>query len=249
MSHSPGEQQPPREAAPVTPAGEERLEQHLARLALELHEEESPQAVMERIVAAAAALVPGAQDATITRVRGKHVTSAAATDDRGRGLDALQDQTGQGPCLSTLFEQDLTLVGDLSTDERWPELAARVGEVGLRSMLCLRLYVAGDNLGALDLVSSTPGAFDEESAEIGQLFVSHAAVALAATEKMSNLRVAVASRDVIGQAKGILMERFKITADQAFALLSRVSQDTNRKLREVADELATTGHLRRPTQR
>ncbi len=200
---------------------------------------------MERIVAAAAALVPGAQDATITRVRGKHVRSAAATDDRGRGLDELQDQTGQGPCLTTLFEQEVTRVGDLTTDPRWPALADRVGEVDLRSMLCLRLYVAGENLGALNLISSAPEAFDEESEEIGQLFIAHAAVALAATEQVQNLRIAVASRDVIGQAKGILMERFKITADQAFALLNRVSQDTNRKLRDVAEELASTGHLQR----
>ncbi|WP_338074946.1 GAF and ANTAR domain-containing protein [Kineococcus vitellinus] len=223
----------------------EGLEQRLARLALELHAEESPQAVMDRVVAAAAALVPGAEDATLTRVRARRVFSAAASGERGRGLDELQDQVGQGPCLDTLFHQEVTHVADLSTDERWPELAARAGEVDLRSMLCFRLYVAGDNLGALDVVSGVPGAFGEESEEVGQLFVAHAASALAASEQVENLRVAVVSRDVIGQAKGILMERHKITADQAFALLSRVSQESNRKLRDVADELAATGRLRR----
>ncbi|WP_432521792.1 GAF and ANTAR domain-containing protein [Kineococcus sp. SYSU DK006] len=221
------------------------LGQRLARLALELHPEQSPEAVMERVVAAAAALVPGAQEATLTRVRSRRVFSAAASGERGRGLDELQDQTGQGPCLDTLFHQAVTHVADLSTDERWPQLAARAGEVGLRSMLCFRLYVAGENLGALDLVSALPGAFDEESEEVGQLFVAHAAPALAATEQVADLRVAVASRDVIGQAKGILMERHRITADQAFTLLSRVSQESNRKLRDVADELAATGQLRR----
>ncbi|WP_432503438.1 GAF and ANTAR domain-containing protein [Kineococcus arenarius] len=220
------------------------LGRQLADLAQELHGHEDPQAVMERIVAAAAALVPGAEDATLTRVRGQHVTSAAATDERGRGLDALQDQIGEGPCLDTLFAQEVVRVDDLSTDARWPQLAGRAGEVGLRSMLCLRLYVAGNNLGALDLLAAAPHAFDEESAEVGQLFVAHAATALAATEQVNNLQVAIASRDVIGQAKGILMERFKITADQAFALLTRVSQERNRKLREVADELAATGQLR-----
>jgi hypothetical protein len=108
-------------------------------------------------------------------------------------------------------------------------------------MMCFQLFVEGDRLGALNLYSSVPHAFDDESEDVGLVFASHAAVALAGAEHEAHLRAGMGSRDVIGQAKGILMERHKLTADQAFEVLARVSQELNRKLVDVAHELTEIG--------
>ena len=96
----------------------------------------------------------------------------------------------------------------------------------MRSALCFQLFVVGDDLGALNIVARHPRAFTDESERIGLLFASHASVALAQAQKINSLELGMVSRDLIGQAKGVLMERYKITADQAFTLLATVSQDT-----------------------
>ncbi len=110
-------------------------------------------------------------------------------------------------------------------------------------MLGIQLYVAGDELGALNLLSPERDAFSDESEHVGLLFASHAAVAMAGAQQLEQLRQAVGTRDRIGQAKGILMERFKLTDDQAFRLLVQASQPCHRKLSEIADELITSGQL------
>jgi hypothetical protein len=120
-------------------------------------------------------------------------------------------------------------------------------------MLSLQLFVEGDNLGALNLYARTPNAFTDESEQVGLLFAAHAAIAYAGVRKEAQLAQALASRDIIGQAKGILMERYKVTAECAFLMLARASQITNTKLQNVAADLARSGSLpdsaRRPEQR
>lgn len=200
--------------------------------------------VMETIVAAAVGTIPGAEEASISLAqRGRRVVSAAATSDVPRRFDDLQQETRQGPCMDAMYERKTIRVDDLASDERWPELAHRAGEVGMASMLCIQLFVAGDDLGALNLLAERPGGFTDESERVGLMFASHAAVAVAQAGKLNHLGAALASRDVIGQAKGVLMERYKITPDQAFALLAKASQDTNRKLQEVAEYLTHTGEI------
>lgn len=110
-------------------------------------------------------------------------------------------------------------------------------------MLAFQLYVDGDNLGALNLYARSAGAFDDESEHVGQLFAAHAALAYEGARKQAGLARSVASRQVIGQAQGILMERHKVTADQAFAMLVRVSQYSNTKLRDIAEQLIRSGVL------
>ncbi len=112
-------------------------------------------------------------------------------------------------------------------------------------LLCFQLFVHDEDLGALNLVARRPRAFTDESERIGLLFASHAAVAVAGAQDRNHITAALGSRDVIGQAKGILMERYKITAEMAFALLAKTSQDANRKLHEVAEHLTRTGTLGR----
>ena len=112
--------------------------------------------------------------------------------------------------------------------------------------LFFQLYVEHDNLGALNLYSRQPDSFDDDSEHVGLLFASHAAIAFAGAEKVRHLTIAVSRRDRVGQAKGNLMERFKISADQAFALLVRVSLDNNLKLYDLVEDLTRTGHLEQP---
>lgn len=110
-------------------------------------------------------------------------------------------------------------------------------------MMCFQLFVAGDQLGAMNLYSRRAAAFDDEAQGVGELFAGHAAIALAGAEHEEHLRLGMSHRDLIGQAKGILMERYRLTADQAFGVLARVSQEKNRKLVDIAGELTDTGSM------
>jgi GAF domain-containing protein len=227
-----------------TRSGADDLAQRLTVLARDLQRFSTPQEVLDHIVTTVVEMVPGAQDATITVAQQrKGARSAAASSKRARLFDLLQSETRQGPCLDALFEQQTLRVDDLATDDRWPELSARVDELGARSMVCFQLFVTGNTLGSLDVLATETAAFGDESERVGLLFASHAAIALADAQDLHDLRSALANRDVIGQAKGILMERFKITADEAFLLLAKASQDTNRKLHVIAADLAHTGTL------
>jgi transcriptional regulator with GAF, ATPase, and Fis domain len=226
--------------------GADELAEQLTVLARDMQRFSSSQEVLDHIVVSVVQMVPGAEDATITVAEQRRTArSAAASSDRARLFDELQSQTKQGPCLDALFDQETVRVADLATDERWPALSARVGELGARSMVCFQLFVTGTTLGSLDVLATQPAAFDEESERVGLLISSHAAVALAGAQELEGVHSALSNRDVIGQAKGILMERFKITADEAFALLVTASQQTNRKVHTVAAELAMTGALKR----
>jgi len=229
-----------------TTAALDDLARRLAEAARGMQKQLEPQQVLDRVVSLAVAMVPGAEEATITMVRGRrHVYSAAATGELARWFDVLQNETGEGPCLDAMWNQQTVRVNDLAADPRWPVLGPRAGARGVGSMLCLQLFVHQDTLGALDLLAQEKSAFTDESEHIGLLLASHAAIAVAGSQKLGHAAIALANRDIIGQAKGILMERFKITADQAFDALAKVSQDTNRKLYSVAEDLTRTGTLNR----
>lgn len=132
---------------------------------------------------------------------------------------------------------------DMSTDQRWPEFAKQAYEAGVGSMLAFQLYVHEKNLGALHLYARSINAITDESENVGLMVAAHGATAYAEANQLEQLNESISTRDHIGQAKGILMERYKITPDQAFHLLSKVSQTTNRKLNAVADQLADTGEI------
>ncbi len=227
-----------------TAAGEAGLAQRLSEMARDLQRTSEPPDVMEHVVRAAVALVPGAQEGSISLVRGRRrVTSQGASGELGRLMDELQEETGQGPCLDAVFERETVRVEDLAADQRWPDLAARAAEAGIHGALCLQLFVDGDDLGALNLISREPDAFGDESEQVGLLLASHAAVAVSDALQLEGATRALANRDLIGQAKGVLMERFKLPPQQAFDLLAQVSQNTNRRLVDVAEELTTSGQL------
>ena len=227
-----------------TAAGQDELALRLGELARSLQREESTGRTLERVVQTAIELVPGAEEGSISVVAARrHVHSEAASGSLPERVDALQAETGEGPCLSAVFEQQTVRVADMRSEQRWPRFSASAAEAGAAAMLSFQLYVEGDNLGALNLYARTAGAFDDESEHIGLLFATHAAVAFSGAQTADELRASMATRDLIGMAKGILMERHKVTGAEAFTLLAGVSQDTNRKLRDIADELVHSGQL------
>ena len=172
------------------------------------------------------------------------VVTEAATGDLPRRSDQAQYDAGEGPCLDALYRQETVRVPDMAREPRWPAFTARAGGLGVGSMLALRLYVAGDDLGALNLFSEQSDAFDRESEHVALLFASHAALALFSARRLDDLKRGMDTRDLIGQAKGVLMERLGVTGDQAFGLLVRASQARNRKLSEIAAEVAAGTALR-----
>jgi transcriptional regulator with GAF, ATPase, and Fis domain len=218
------------------------LAEQLGALARSLQSYRDTDELLSEVVQAAARLIPGVDDASISVVRDRReVSSRLPTGDLPVRVDAIQTQTGQGPCLDSMYDQHTVRVSDMAHDERWPKFAARAAEAGAASMLSIQLWVKGDNLGALNLYSRRVDAFDDESEQVGLLFASHAAVAFASAQRMSHMVEAVATRDLIGQAKGVLMERYKVTPDQAFRMLVKVSNENNLPLRSVAENLASTG--------
>ena len=200
-------------------------------------------ATLGAITQSAVNAVPGTEECGISLVADKKVTSRAPVGELPRLLDELQERLGEGPCLDALMEHRTVRLDDIASEGRWPRFCRQATEAGVGSMLSFQLFVTAGSLGALNLYARTPHAFDEESESVGLVFASHAAIALAGAEKEQDLRTALTSRDLIGQAKGILMERFKITADQAFAVLVGASSRTNRKLTDIAEELSATGTL------
>jgi len=220
------------------------LAERFGAMARTFEAEDDTAVLLAEIVQSALQLVPGVQAASISAViRRREVRSVHPSSDLPRRVDALQTQTGQGPCLDAIFKEQTVRVPDMATEQRWPEFARQAVDAGVRSMLSCQLYVDGDNLGALNMFSDQPNAFDDESEQTGLLLASHAAVAYAGAQKIDQLTTALDFRDLIGQAKGILMERHKVNAEQAFRLLSRISQSTHRPLRDLAHELTTTGRI------
>lgn len=220
------------------------LAERMGELARELQQERDGAAILLRMVRAAVEMIPGVQEASISLVLArKKVVARAPSGPLARDLDALQERFGEGPCLDAVHEHTVVRVPDMEAERRWPRFAAEAKALGAASMLSIRLFVEGEKLGALNLFSRDTDAFDEESEEIASLVAAHAAVVLAGTQHADQLRDAAATRDVIGQAKGILMERYKITAAHAFLLLAQASSRTNTKLVRVAERLAATGDL------
>ena len=241
--HARGQGKPSTDHGGAAP-GPADLASRLSELARSLEQEDDPAATLAKLVEAAVQVIPGVDEGSVSVVTDRRqVHSQAASSELATRIDSLQVETGEGPCLDAVYEQQTVRVADMRTEDRWPRFARRASEEGVGSLLAFQLYVEGDNLGALNLYARHAGAFDDESEHVGLVFAAHAAVAYAGTRKIHQLTQAIATRDLIGQAKGILMERYGMTGSQAFQLMIRVSQDTNRKLRDVADALVSSGEL------
>lgn len=199
----------------------------------------------------AVARVPGVEWASITRGRDGAFETIASTDPAAVRVDEIQYKLGTGPCVDAILQQTVFRTGDLGGDSRWPDFGrAAVAAADVHSMLSYRLFVENDDLIAgLNLYSTRMDAFDDTSHTVGTLLATHGALAIsaaAARERAAQLQQALATNRDIGVAMGVLMNEYKITRSQAFDLLRVASQNTNRKLADIAAEVGDTGNLDLP---
>lgn len=208
----------------------------IARSARVLADEPTLQATLDRIVELAVTMIDGCDSAAISLVvrRGK-IDTPASSDEIGTRGDELQYELGEGPCLDAVREHELVHTADLRSDSRWAEWGARVSEeLGVQAMLCVQLFTTESTHGALNLYGRQSRAFDGTDHTLATTFAAVAAAALDAARTEEQLQSAVQGRTVIGQAQGICMERYGISAQRAFDVLSRLSQESNVKLVDVA---------------
>lgn len=174
----------------------------------------------------------------------QEVSTTAASSDLVLHADQLQYEFHQGPCLDSVRTQATVVSGDLAADRRWPRWGPAVSErLGVHSVLSLLLYTHSDSYGSLNLYATSLHAYTPDDIIIAETLAAHLAVALASGRHSDHQDAALVSRTVIGQAEGILMERLRITAEQAFLMLRTTSQRENRKLVQIARELVLTGEL------
>jgi hypothetical protein len=223
-----------------------RLADQFTQLARSLLTENTVLGVLNRVVDAARDIVPGADVVSVTLQdgRGGYLTPAYS-DPLATRLDVIQYETGEGPCVTATEPggPDVVASGELDEDARWPKFGPLAAAEGMHSLLAVGLFPHDDpaRAGALNFYARTPGGLDLVDRDIALLLAAHAGTALAATSatadaelRAGQLARALDSRDVIGQAKGILMERRGLTADDAFDVLVTASQSLNIKLTEIA---------------
>jgi len=228
----------------------------LAEIARSLFAAHTVEETLQRIVAFSVQTIDGCSGAGISFVQGDEIVTPVWTEPTVLAVDTMQYTTGQGPCLDAIAEHGTFYAEDLRTDPRWPAFGPMAAEAGMRSLLSFCLF--GEvTLGALNLYARLPSAFSAHDRAAGLIFAAHAGVALTAAEeredarlalaaeigKQENLQRALASRQTIGRAEGILMQRELITADQAFDLLATASKQLNTKVRAVAQYVVDTGDV------
>ena len=207
--------------------------------------------VLTEIVQISRRAMPGTEATSITLIRDDRAFTAAFDGQLAMDADELQYQRGYGPCVDAGRSGEVFVVEDMAAEDRWPDYAEHACRLGVQSSLSIPLPFQGATIGALNNYALRVGAFGETDRRLGEEVAAFVAIAVAnaeaaarATDDLANMRRAMESRAVIEQAKGILMERYKLTSEQAFTLLTHASQRTNVKLREIAEELADTGVLR-----
>lgn len=198
------------------------------------------QQTLDAVVAAARASIPGFEHVGVWLLsRRGDPRTAAATDDVVRELDAVQRELGEGPCHDVVRNVPVVVAPWIRHDQRWPRYVPRaVRSVGLRSQLAFRLQV-GDvgTVGSLNLYSTEVDDVTEDDVAMAELFAAHAALALGGARAVEDLQHALESRRVIGVAVGLVMARYHVDEDAAFAFLTRASSHANRKLRDIAVEM------------
>jgi transcriptional regulator with GAF, ATPase, and Fis domain len=225
-------------------------EDALDRLGVTRLTEHSMRTLLGQIAGLAQQSLPGGIDTSVTLLTGDNAVTVVSTGRLAMDLDESQYGLGHGPCLHAAAEGELVEVPDTRADARWPDFNRSAAERGCLSMLSAPLPMHEAVSGALNVYARSPAAFDEHSRAFVRRFASYGAVVAgnmlvyeSALDRAKNLEAALASREVIDQAKGVLMERYKLTADQAFQALVRVSMETNTKVRDIAERFVTTGEL------
>ncbi|MDT5101047.1 MAG: hypothetical protein QOC76_4784 [Mycobacterium sp.] len=217
------------------------LAERMAELARVSAAPRSVNDVLSDVTTAAKELIPGTESAGILMVaKGGKFESLAGTDDLPHQLDELQIKFSEGPCMQAALHETIVRTDDFRSEDRWPLYSPAVVEIGVLSGLSLKLYTASRTAGALNLFAVRPNAFDAADETIGTVLAAHAAAAILASREGEELQSALSTRDRIGQAKGIIMERFGIDDIRAFEMLRRLSQDSNTRLVDIAQRVIDT---------
>ncbi|MBM7494404.1 GAF domain-containing protein [Micromonospora luteifusca] len=200
--------------------------------------------VLQRVAELAKRVLPVPVEVSVTLVRGGIGHTAAFTDDLALEMDERQYAQGAGPCLDAATSGDVLSVPDLAADDRWPDWAERGHKAGVGSSVSVGLPIQEAVVGGLNVYARIPHAFDDDAITVLETFAAYAAVALANAQLYDStaslarqMQEAMASRAVIEQAKGIIMGERRCTPTEAFNILAKVSQDSNRKVRDVAQAL------------
>jgi transcriptional regulator with GAF, ATPase, and Fis domain len=201
--------------------------------------------VVAELAEHAAVEIPGAQYAGITLTRdAKHIDTPAATHHWPLLLDKIQQRHREGPCLTAAWDEKTIHVPDLETEERFPNYRRdALAETPIRSIMAFQMFIAGETVGALNVYAEQPGVFSGESRTLGLIIAAHTSVAWNAARRDEQFKRALSSRDIIGQAKGMIMERYGVDAVQAFELLRKLSQDSNVALIQVAKDLVAQAQV------
>ena len=223
------------------PSGVEATHVRIAEIVQDLHGRIDADAdtVIAELAEHAAVEVPGAQYAGVTVTRNaKHIDTPAASHHWPILLDKIQQRHREGPCLTAAWEEKTIHVADLEADGRFPLYAQdALAETPIRSVMAFQMFIAGETMGALNVYAEHAHAFGPETREIGMIFAAHSSVAWNTARRDEQFKSALASRDIIGQAKGMIMERYRVDAVRAFELLRKLSQDSNVRLTQIAEEI------------
>ena len=202
----------------------------------------TPEEALRAVIAMALGCAPCDQASITVLGPGRTLETVAASDDRVVKADRLQYELREGPCLDAVFTDGVFRVEDLAADSRWPQWTPLADGLGIGALLAVHLYT-DTALGALNLYSEQPREYDDLDLEVAKVVAAHASVVLAHTRTTQDLWRAIDTRNLIGQAQGILMARYGLTPERAFAVLRRYSQARHTRLAAVAEELTSTGHL------
>jgi GAF domain-containing protein len=201
--------------------------------------------VLAVIAGAACRAVPGIDHAGISLTDGEgRVVTAARTDALVQALDDLQERTGEGPSLDALGTAPVIVVQDARHEQRWPGYIAGAVRLGLRAQLAVRVFADERTLGSLNLYSTSTDSLPPAAVDLAELYATDAAIVLGHRRREHHLSEAIRSRQVVGQALGITMERYRVDQEQAMAFLKRASQTTNTKLRVIAEEIVAATKAR-----
>ncbi|OBG73105.1 antitermination regulator [Mycobacterium sp. E2462] len=205
-------------------------------------------AVLDQLTTASTRWVPGAEQAGITVTSRKNqVSSPSVTDDTARLLDEFQQRHLEGPCVQAAWTRKAVIVDDLSTDTRWPKYQAdALAQTPVRSIVSLPMFADELSMGALNFYATRPHAFTDESRRVAAAFATLGALAWSNVVRTQQFKEALSTRDTIGQAKGILMERYELDEETAFKTLIELSQSMNTPLREVARRIIDDTTRRSP---
>ena len=208
----------------------------LAEAARTINQPRSVQDTLEIIALTAQSSVPGFDDIGISLMHADGtIETRAATGELVWQLDSLQYGLNQGPCVSSLREEPVIVVDHLAQEQRWPKFVPQAVEMGLKSQMALRLYIDDrGTMGGINLYSTSSEQVAEDAPQVAHVFAAQAAMALGHAQEVDQLHDALLSRQQIGTALGIIMERYRLDEHAAFGFLARLSSHSNTKLRDLA---------------